>query len=41
MPAERLWNALRQPFSKTDKDVLTNFIEFAASFARLLEIRFA
>jgi hypothetical protein len=28
-------------FQDTDKDVLTNFIEFAASFADLLEIRFA
>ena len=28
-------------FQDTDKDVLTNFLEFAASFARLLEIRFA
>jgi hypothetical protein len=28
-------------FQDTDKDVLTNFIAFAASFAGLLEIRFA
>jgi hypothetical protein len=26
-------------FQDTDKDVLTNFVEFAASFAGLLEIR--
>jgi hypothetical protein len=35
---ERVASAVLQD---TDKDVLTNFIEFVASFAGLLEIRFA